>query len=272
MKNLKCKFLNIIGMSTLTGILALMWGCSSDGGDGGNGGDDITFAEVSERPDWEVNYMWHDEMPDWQNPSATLYEERMYVTLKLDEAFVPYSTPDDRMAIFIGGECRGVSERNVSDYDSSSILFPIMVLGSRQDAEELASLTVGYYSGGMKQVFTNPGLDRFSPDDIVGGAWDTVFPFSGGGKYKNSRSINVQLKGNVPFNISDDDIIAAFIDGECRGIGSANDSFRLRLISDEEEGKTILLRYYCAEKGGIYTLNKPILVPEDYFFGVDFNF
>ena len=154
-------------------LLTLMWGCSSDNGDGGNnsnGGDGenaITFTEVSERPDWKVDWMWHSEMPDWQNPNATLYEERMYVTLKLDDEFVPYSTSNDRMAIFIGSECRGVSERNVSEYDSNSILFPIMVLGNRRDAENLASLTVTYYSGGMKQIFNNPSLSRFSVPLVV---------------------------------------------------------------------------------------------------------
>ena len=278
MKNVNCKLLNSIGMTALMGILTLMWGCSSDGGDGGNGsngGDGsnaITFVEVSERPDWKIDHLWHDEMPDWQNPNATLYEERMYVTLKLDEEFVPYSTPDDRMAIFIGGECRGVSKRNVSEYDSNSILFPIMVLGNRQDAEEFASLTVKYYCGGMKQIFNNPSLSRFSPDAIVGGMWDTVFPFDGGEKYKIYRTINVQMKGDVPFDISNDDIMAAFIDGECRGVGHANSFFQLWLTSDEEVGKTIQLRYYCAEKGGIYTLQEPIQVPEGYFLDVKFNF
>ena len=63
-------------MTALMGILTLMWGCSSDNGDGGNnsnGGDGenaITFTEVSERPDWKVDWMWHSEMPDWQNPNA----------------------------------------------------------------------------------------------------------------------------------------------------------------------------------------------------------
>lgn len=278
MKNVKYKLLNSIGMAALMGVLTLMWGCSSDGDDeenGSNGGEDnaITFAEVSERPDWKIDYLWHDEMPDWQNPNATLYEERMYVTLKLDEEFIPYSTPADRMAIFIGDECRGVSERNVSQFDSNSILFPIMVLGNRQDAERLASLTVKYYCGGMKQIFNNPGLDRFSPDAIVGGAWDTVFPFDGGEKYKSYRTIDVQLKGDVPFSISDDDIIAAFIDGECRGIGSTNDPLKLWLTSiEDEEGKPLQLRYYSAEKRGIYTLQEPIPVPEDHFFNIDFNF
>ncbi len=261
-------------MAALMGVLTLMWGCSSDGDNSnvGDGGNDITFTEVSERPDWKINYLGHDERPDWQNPNATLYEERMYVTLKLDNIFVPYSTQDDRMAVFIGEECRGVSGRNVSGFDSNSILFPIMVQGNRQDAEDYASLTVKYYSGGMKQVFCIPKLDRFSPDAIVGGMWDTVFSFEGGERYKSYIVINVQLKGDVPFSISEDDIMAAFIDGECRGIGSVND-FLLWLTSEEEEvEKMIQLRYYSAEKGGIYTLQKPVLVPEGYFLNIDFNF
>lgn len=276
MKNVKCKLQNSIGMAALMGVLTMMWGCSSDGDDkvnGSNGGDDITFTKVSEQPNWGIDWMWHDEKPDWQNPNATLYEERMYVTLKLDEEFVPYSTENDRMAIFIGNECRGVSERNVSEFDSKSILFPIMVLGNRQDVERLVNLTVKYYCGGMKQIFTYHNLDRFSPDAIVGDKWDTTFPFDGGEKYQSYKTINVQLKGDVPFNISGYDIMAAFIDGECRGIGSTNTFFKLWLTSDEGEvGKMIQLRYYSDEKEGIYTLQKSVLVPDGYFFNVDFNF
>lgn len=280
MENTKCKILNCIGMAVLMGILTLTWGCSSgdDDNNDGNGGksestDAISFAPSANAPNWEVDWTWNDEMPDWQNPTSTLYEERMYVTLKLDEGYIPYSTENDRMAIFIDDECRGVSERNTSEYDQNVIIFPIMVHGSRQEAEEGKRLTIQYYCDGMRQIFTNPGFHGFSPDAIIGDTWDQVLLLgSGSSKYKSYQNVVVQLAGNVPFTPHDNDIVAAFIDGECRGTGVSGETFYLRMESTEEIGKEFQVRYYSYEKQGIYTLEKPILIDNSYPINVTFNF
>ena len=277
MENTKCKILNCIGMAVLTGVLTLMGGCSSDdgGGNGGNGetSDAISFAASANAPDWKVDWMWHDEMPDWQNPSSSLYEERMYVTLKLDEGYVPYSTENDRMAIFIDDECRGVSERNSSEFDPKVIIFPIMVHGSRRDVEVGKRLTVKYYCDGMKQIFTNPGFYGFSPDAIIGDTWDQVLLFgSGGSRYTGHKSVVVRLGGDVPFTPSASDRVAAFVNGECRGSGLAGEQFDFWLTGHEEGEKEFQVRYYSCNQNGIYTLEKPIQIDNNYPINVTFNF
>lgn len=266
----------------LAGVLTLGWGCSSDD-DGGHGdssptpeaityAEAITYTAANGQPDWQIDLTWHDQQPDWQNPHSSRYEERMYVTLKLHPAFVPHSTDDDRMAIFIGDECRGVGQRNVSELDPTAILFPIMVQGRREDSEQDQRLTVQYYCGGAGHIFTAPGFYGFMPDAILGDTWDLLFPFDGGKRYATYKMVKVQLQGNVPFTTSTNDLVAAFIDGECRGTGTCGNDFHLWLTSSEEEGRTFQLRYYSEEAAGIYTLQEPIQLTEENFYDITFNF
>ena len=257
----------ILKSTFLIAVLTLVWGCSSD--DDGNAASThgITFA-VSEKPTWEVDWLWNDEKPDWEAPDPALFEDRMYVIIQLNDEFVPYSTPDDRMALFRGDECRGVSARNVSIY--GKIYFTIMVAGNSNDTEMYARMELRYYCGGMKQIFCYPGFYSFLPDAIIGDTWDQTFPFgTGGRKYPYLKQIAVQLTGSVPFVPADDDLIGAFVNGECRGTGQVGELFDV--WSRENEDK-VLLRYYSVEKGGVYTLEDSILVEDDYYPDLTFNF
>ena len=168
----------------LTAVLTMAWGCSSDSDDNSDV-TAVTFTE-SERPEWTVDWSWHDEAPDWQNPASTLYESRMYVVLKLDERYHAYSTDADRMAIFLDGECRGMGMRNVTT--DGSIYFPIIVSGDNENLERRTEIR--YYCASMRQIFVMLGFYAFIPDRTIGTDEDQYVVFGDGSPKYHLNEVN----------------------------------------------------------------------------------
>jgi len=241
--------------------LTIMWGCSKESDEGEPG---YTFS-ASGQPSWQVDWTWHDEAPLWQNPESNKYESRMYVILKLNEEYVPYSTDQDSIALFLSGECRGVSGRTVND---NGIYFPVIVAGDNSQSE--GKMEVRYYCASMKQIFVMPGFHNFTPSYTIGDTYDQVLPFgSGSPKYPLSQSFTVQIQGDVPFTPQDQDMIGVFVNGECRGTGQIGKEFTVWKKQTEE---TILICYYSAANAGIYNIKKPVTITDDTDHVININF
>ena len=268
MKNRKWNRQNAQWLAVLLGLLTLLWSCSSSDDDSTpSSSSGLIFTSTDYIPKWEVDWMWHDEIPNWTSPDPTRFEERMYVILKLNEGFCPYSTDADRMAVFVGDECRGVSSRSVNKLNSNDIYFTILVAGNKTDTERMQSLTLAYYCDGMKQIFYYPGFSRFSPDNIMGDTWNMTPPFGGGSpKYTSNRMMLLKLGDDSSFTPSKNDLVGVFIDGQCRGVGKPNQEFNIWLTSDEEKGKEMQVLYYNEEKQGFFTLKEPILITDEYYY------
>lgn len=233
--------------------------CSSDGGNGGDQPKPNYTFTASAKPDWAVDWMWTDAQPEWQDPEDGIYESRMIVTLRLAKEYMPYSTDDDHMAIFLGDECRGVSLRNIVEQPengSNNIYFTIMVHG---DGTENGMLYAKYYCAGMNQTFTaNLGTD-FSPDEIIGGTDDAEFGFGVDGTKYTAGGGKVVLTGNVPFTPSDNDVVSVFVGDECRGTGKPGDYI---YVWSRQPTETCQLRYYSTDKQGIYLMEKTVTMSQ----------
>lgn len=230
----------------LMAVLTLVWGCSSDDGDD-NTNPNITFTQAA-KPEWTIDWSWNDPLPTWQDPDPEKYEARMYITLRLADEYKHYSTDDDLMAIFCGDECRGVSGPSVTD--RGIVYFPIMVHGT-PGSDKVELLDVKYYCSGMKQIFTRELLDVFHADRITGGSEDVLFEFGLAGTKYVPLTGKFQMTGNVPFTVSEDDVIGVFVGNECRGTGKVGSEFLVWKRPSDDESFTV--RYYSAEKAGIYT-------------------
>lgn len=247
----------------LTAVLTLVWGCSSDDGNSNNSGTGVvppvpnyTFT-ASEKPAWAVDWTWTDAQPAWQDPGDEVYESRMTVTLRLAKEYIPYSTDDDRMAIFSGDECRGVSLRNVIEHattGSNDIYFSVYVHG---DGSESAMLYAKYYCAGMKQTFTTNLGTNFSPDEIIGGTEDVEFGFGVDGTKYTSGGGKATVTGNMPFTPSDNDVVGVFVGDECRGTGKPGEYV---YVWSRQATETCQLRYYSAQKQGVYTMNQTVTI------------
>lgn len=249
-----------IKIMVLMAAFTLVWGCSDDEPtpaqpqvETTSPGTLLTTFVSAEAPIWGIDWSWNDTKPDWQNPDAVLHECSMFVTLTLCEAYQAYSTDDDIVAVFLGGECRGVARRSV-DPLTNKVRFLVMVAGNYN--ENMLKTTLMYYSGGLKHIFEMPGFYGFSPDASLGDDYDIVIQEgSGNKKYENYYGIIVKASENSGITSGEDDVVAVFVGDECRGTGRLDEMFNVYVNGDDEIGQ---LRYYNAAKGGIYTANEPI--------------
>lgn len=211
-----------------------------------------TFTATEGQPAWPIDWTWHDEAPNWENPDPANFEVRMYAVVRLDDLYAPYSTDDDRFAIFVGNECRGVGMRNVTR--DGMIFFPIIILGNNEDVG--ANTEIKYYCAAMKQTFNYPGYFTFTPDLTIGNESDFALAFGEGSpKYMANLFPAPQFTG-APFEVSDDDMVAAFVGDECRGKAPVGSRMTVYTLAGREE--EVSFRYYSANMGGYYSFPQTV--------------
>ncbi len=241
-------------------VLLMIAGCSSDSSE--QTGEKLaegsayatSYTNVSKAPDWQT--LWQttmtasDEKPSWTIVDLSDYESFTVMMLKLQQELVPFSTDDDVIAVFVDGECRTVSPRQLTD--DGDVYFVLNVRGSV--SEESSEFRISYYSGALHQIFTLAQSDRhFINEYILGTDTDfTIDMLNGSTKYANAATFLVDEAVEGLFNKSDDDIVAVFVGEECRGIGHLGDTF---YVFSNEASETATVRYYNSSSNRIYTVS-----------------
>lgn len=232
----------------------MAWSCSSSDENDNNDNGGLTGTSsfmASQQPQWQVDMNDNQQPPQWEAPDPSKYECKMIVMLRLQDELVPYSTDDDVMAVISNDECRALSKR---DGNAQKVYFVINVHGNT--SESGGNFRLCYYSGGLKQLFQldtpqntffnerNVGIDNdFSPPLLDGAT-----------KYAVKTKVNVSfpLTNGDPI-LTENDQLAVFVDGECRGVGKAGQPFTVFTNSTGERGE---LRYYSQKRGGIFIAAK----------------
>lgn len=249
-------------MIILMAALTMAWGCSSDS-EGSNNKDGqgeqqwtgSTFA-ASEKPAWAVDWASNAAKPDWQEPVATKYECSMNMLIRLVQDLAPYSTDNDLMAVFINGECRGVSYRN--KLADGRVVFLLHVKGTSEEANQQMELR--YYCDGLHHLNVTNSISPFVPNNVLDETYQSDFDIDNGStKYPLKTNLTVMLPEQLPFVASADDMLAVFVGNECRGIGYQGgdlyEGWRVKVVG-AQEGETAQIRYYSADKAGTYTILK----------------
>ena len=226
----------------LAAVLTLAWGCSS-------GDDEVTGPafEASSDPAWAVDMHSDQPMPQWQPPTPSRYENKMIMMLRLQDELVPYSTDDDRMAVFVGDECRALSRRAGN---GSIVYFVLNIYGTATDSGEYS---LCYYSGGLHQEFRYRDTYEFLNEMNIGTESDLILDLmSGTTKYAQQTAVTVTPKPTDKIAIDPEaDRVGVFVNGECRGVGRPETAFN---VYHQQKGEQAQVRYYSKGRGGIYTL------------------
>jgi hypothetical protein len=82
----------------------------------------------------------------------------------------------------------------------------------------------------------------------------------GSKKYPVQQQLTVNLPAKVPFTSSADDLVAVFAGNECRGVGNVGKPFT---VFRTTAGEALLVRYYSADKAGIYSFPQNITLNEN---------
>lgn len=260
----------------LMAALTLAWGCTSSDDDEPNVPTvapqveeekplqliGSTFA-TSAQPAWSIDWTANDAAPNWEEPMSSRFDCSMQLYIEQDEELGNYSSDDDVMAIFINGECRGVSYRNV--LKDGEVAYVLHVKGSSEETN--AAMEMRYYSAGLHQLFVDTCMPPFVPNNLMDKAHQLVQSMGQGStKYPVSGLLSVILPDQLPFIPTDNDMLAAFVGNECRGIGycapELYPGWRLNVFC-RAFGETAQLRYYSAEKGGVYTILQTVPIDGD---------
>lgn len=233
----------------LMAVLTLVWGCSSDSD---NNTSNSTFV-ASEAPNWKIDWTSNDSRPTWTEPNPSLFESSMIIMVKLQDELVPYCTKEDLMAVFINNECRAISK---PDGDDKDIYFILNIHGNGTDRE--VRFTLNYYCASLKQLFTVSEVGTFRAEKNYGTETDfIVHILKGSTKYPVQSPLQVALPEQKPFETTSNDLIAAFVGNDCRGVCKPGETLT---VYSPQAGETVQLRYYSEQKKGIYTSPKTIQV------------
>ena len=247
----------------LIALGAMVCGCSSSDDNDNKNNNQANFTSLSERPDWYVDFTANTvAAPEWTEPSEDNYEHNMLVLLTLEQSLVRFSTDDDMMAAFVNGECREVCPRSVSE-NGDSIYFLMCIRGhgneySEEDDEEGVSekIELRYYSGGAKEIFASKEPMFFVRGDYIR---ENFTPYLSvyGGKFTVKTNLDITLPDEQPFTKNTGDLIGFFVGNECRGVIDMSEptdgSHYYTTLYGRAENEIVTVKYYSAEKKGVYT-------------------
>ena len=242
----------------LMAALTVAWGCSSSSDDDNNNNTEQwngSTYQSSAKPAWAVDWTSTAAKPDWQDPDPTRFDgSSMHLVVDLDAELVSNTTSEDMMAAFIGEECRAVSRPNV--LGNGRVTFLLHILGSGVEGSEKSPVELRYYCDKLHHMNTVPSISQFIPN--------MIFPRflnvgDGSSKYPVKTQLTVTMPQKTPFTVNVNDQLTVFVGNECRGVGAKNtDNSWSMPVYGLQKGETAQLRYYSAEKGGVYTILRTI--------------
>ena len=234
----------------------ILGACSSNDDDDKNAG--YKESSLSEAPVWQIDWSNDQEHPDWSEPDGSLYENWTILKVQIEEDLQPYVSKDDRIALFINGELRGLASPAViaGSGESSNTKYLIKVWGN-ETGSETVNMTLQYYCETLKHIFTLS--DDISLDsDVTTGIDEAFIPeFTlGSAKYPVQQTVGVEgILTKAGITPASGNMVAAFVGEECRGTVSLSTSGTTQLvIFGRTVGESVTLKYYDAATGKLYTI------------------
>ena len=217
-----------------------------------------SYFNPAPKPSWEMDMRGNDEAPEWEAPDPTKFESSMFIMVRLQDELAAHSSDDDRMAVFIGDECRTVpAVRNVVESDSS-VYFVMKIRGNSSDRNVIFSLR--YYCANLHRIFSLMGQESFATERTYGYDEDFTPPLLRSlTQYPVQNSLTANLPANAPFEATGKDMVGVFVGNECRGVGKPGKAFTVCRTNAEEK---LQLRYYSEKKGGVFTFKNTFSINE----------
>lgn len=222
-----------------------------------------TVTSQSEAPVWQMDWTGNQERPDWQEPDPSSFENFEILMVQIEEALQSYVSAEDRMAIFINGELRGLASPAVSIDDGT--VFPKFLMKAyyNEAGTETVDISLQYYCQQLKHLFTLTDHLRLDADIAIGIGQDYIPEFTlGSAKYPVVKTVSVEAllsrAGLTPF---EGNVLAAFVGEECRGTTTLSaDGNTTMHIYGRAAGETATLKYYDAISGQLYTLRDVVKI------------
>ena len=175
----------------------------------------VASATPASAPMWRADFSGNYQAPLWSDPDKSVYPMSMTAVVRLSPVLETLAADGDKMAAFVGGECRGVAKTVMND---GVRLFFIHV---KAPSSENGNVEFRYYSAAAKRTYVSVASDvRYEVDKIYGTADAPAYPdFEQSGPFPVPTKAWVKVeKAKLPFDVAAGDELQAFVGDECRGI------------------------------------------------------
>ncbi len=245
----KIKLMSLLLASLLIGA------CGSDDSDGGPA---VTETELTNTPQWQIDWSNNQERPSWTEPDATAYENWTFLMIQIEETLQPYVSEGDQMALFVNDELRGLAHPAVGldGMLTQPATFVMKAYGNETGAERVP-VKQSYYCQKLKHIFTLTDNIKFDSEETTGLEEDFIPSFTeGAAKYTVRKQVEVEsILKNAGITPSAGYLVGAFAGEECRGVATISSTGSTNmLVLGRTAGEQITLRYYDAENKRLYTI------------------
>ena len=248
----KIKLMSLLLASLLIGA------CGSDDSDGGPAGPTVTETELTQTPQWQIDWSNNQERPNWTEPSATAYENWTFLMIQVEETLQPYVSDGDQIALFVNDELRGLAKPAVGldGTLSQPATFVMKAYGNETGAERVP-VKLSYYCQKLKHIFTLTDDIKFDSEETTGLYEDFIPRFTeGAAKYTVRKQVEVEsILKNAGITPTAGNLIGAFAGEECRGVATISSTGSTNmLVLGRTAGEAITLRYYDGENKRLYAI------------------
>lgn len=160
----------------------------------------------------------------------------------------------DKLAAFIGNVCAGMGEV-VGEQDGRPV-YKMVVNGV---SSQSAAVDIRYYSHRNNYVFTAPACLAFADGKVEASPEQPLtVPLVVEGKHPLKMTACVALPQNIVRQATADDLMAAFVGTECRGMAKAEQAdngeyvFRMEINGSMGAEEAVTLKYYSTRNKYLY--------------------
>lgn len=179
----------------------------------------------------------------------------MTAYLTLDAVTGSYADKSgDKLAAFIGNVCAGMGEV-VGEQDGRPV-YKMVVNGV---SSQSAAVDIRYYSHRNNYVFTAPACLMFADGKVEASPEQPLtVPLVVEGKHPLKMTACVALPQNIVRQATADDVMAAFVGTECRGMAKAEQAengeyvFRMEINGSMGAEEPVTLKYYSTRNKYLY--------------------
>lgn len=179
----------------------------------------------------------------------------MTAYLTLDAVTGSYADKSgDKLAAFIGNVCAGMGEV-VGEQDGRPV-YKMVVNGV---SSQSAAVDIRYYSHRNNYVFTAPACLAFADGKVEASPEQPLtMPLVLAGKHPLKMTACVALPQNIVRQATADDLMAAFVGAECRGMAKAEQTengeyvFRMEINGSMGAEEAVTLKYYSTRNKYLY--------------------
>lgn len=215
----------------------------------------MDFSGGIDTPDWTAASPTPAKVPAWEAPDAYVYPTSMTAVVRMSAYIEPDMTEADRLAAFIGGQCRG----------TGTLRSGLWLIQIKAEASETRPVELRYYSAAKRELFVCTDAFGFEADTSVGSIDN---PFAPTWNSQSELPYYMDLQAIVDLSAFDegavcaDDLLGAFVGDECRAVAHptlADGTYRfdLRLFARQAD-EQFHLRYYTAQLKDIYDYATPV--------------